>query len=74
MRLENAMSMVKDEFEFEKIIWKPFFLNSTIPKEGYTYEEYFAKKGMIMTEEKIAQFSARMKRKLYLFLAKYCVK
>lgn len=55
------MNMVKDEFEFDKITWQPFFLNSTIPKEGYTYQEYFAKKGMHMTEEKIAQFATSMK-------------
>jgi predicted DsbA family dithiol-disulfide isomerase len=61
MRLQNAMSASSDEFDFKPIDWRPFYLNSTIPAEGYSYKEYFEKKGMTVNDETIASWAARMR-------------
>lgn len=61
MRLQNAMKETEDEFDFKPISWQPFMLNATIPAEGYTSKEYFAKKGITITDERIASWAADMK-------------
>lgn len=58
-RLENAMALTSDRFEFERE-YLPFELNPHIPEEGADYREYFCKK--FGTEAKFQELADHVKK------------
>ena len=58
-RLEKAMTLTSDRFEFEKEYF-PFELNPHIPEEGADYREYFCKK--YGSDAKFQEVTAHVKK------------